>query len=315
LVAPVLPSTDPKPPTPPSRPDPGAAARKPQPQEMRPQAPVRRRPTAPPVQSAPTRQLQPDDLICGMCGEGNPPTRRFCSRCGNSLQTATVVPTPWWRRILRAIQQRRVHPAGARPKRRLKLLTLRGLNSALRRMLVVAALLAALVYAISPAMRNVVNGFVGSLKNRVESAITQKPVKIVPIGTEATAQLPDHPAAKATDGLVNTYWVALKAADKPSLMLTFDRPTRLVQAIVHNGGGDDPQALGRPAKLHVVFFKADTPIGITDVDLEDTPDEQKVDFTGGDDATRVEIQVVDVHPGTANPGLALSEIELFQRAP
>jgi hypothetical protein len=50
--------------------------------------------------SAPSRELQPGDLVCGSCGEANLPTRRFCSRCGNELEGAEVVKAPWWRRIL-----------------------------------------------------------------------------------------------------------------------------------------------------------------------------------------------------------------------
>lgn len=49
--------------------------RKPQPEAMIPQQ-ARLRPVAPVVTAPPTRRLQPDDLICGDCGEGNPPTPR-----------------------------------------------------------------------------------------------------------------------------------------------------------------------------------------------------------------------------------------------
>ncbi|HEU0086911.1 MAG TPA: zinc ribbon domain-containing protein [Pseudonocardiaceae bacterium] len=258
--------------------------------------------------------MQPDDLICGMCGEGNPPTRRFCSRCGESLQTATVVPTPWWRKVLRFFRQRRLHPAGARPKRRPRLLTLPGMMALVRRTLLVAALLAGLLYAISPSMRGVVHGLVGSLRDRVESVFAQKPVQVHATKTEATAQRPDHPGPMATDGLTNTFWVAPRAADKPMLVVTFDRPTRLVEAIVHNGAaGEQFQALARPAKLHVVFSDGETPIGVADVPLEDKPGVQTVQFGGGDGATRVEIRVVDFYRSEQNPGLALSEIEFFQR--
>ena len=150
---------------------PGPVERKPQPQPLPPQPVRARRSEAPVMTAPPTRRLQPDDLICGDCGEGNAPTRRFCSRCGASLQTATVVPTPWWRAVLRFFRQRRMRPAGARPKRRSRLLTLHGVRALVRSTLLVAALLTGLLYVISPSMRAGVNEAAGTLKERVESVI------------------------------------------------------------------------------------------------------------------------------------------------
>jgi hypothetical protein len=225
------------------------------------------------------------------------------------LQTAVVVPTPWWRRITKLFE-RKVRPVGARPKRHSGLLTTRGLGAALRRVLLVAAVLTGLLYAVSPAMRGAVNGLVTGVKNKIESAIFQKPVH--PISTEATAVLPDHPGNLATDELTDTFWAAPNAAAQPKLVLTFDHPTQLVQATVYNGDTKNPLAFGRPKVLHVVFFSGTTVKGVSDVTLEDKPDKQGVPFTGGDGATRVEIQVSSVYPGQ-NPGLALSEIELFER--
>lgn len=312
LVAPVPPEADPNLQ---DRPAPAAAApsgpgeRKPQPEPLPPQ-PVRpRRPTVPVVTAPPTRRLQPDDLICGMCGEGNPPTRRFCSRCGESLQTATVVPTPWWRKLLRLLSGRRARPAGSRPRRRPRLLSLRGLFAAARRMLLVALLLAGLLYAIFPQLRSEVNERALAAKDRVESLILTQYVPVRPTSVTATGELPDHPAGAATDGFKNTFWTAPDAAAEPTLVLGFDRPTDLVRAIVHNGGGEDFQALGRPQQLHLVYSTGQT----ADVTLSDTPEKQEVEFGGGEGATSVEIHVVSTYRSVQSPGLALSEIELFER--
>lgn len=315
-VEPAPAAAEPKPvvpaPKPPIQPALRPAERKPQPQEMLPQAPVRRRPSAPTVSSPPTRQPQPDDLICGMCGEGNPPTRRFCSRCGESLQTATVVPTPWWRQVLRLFE-RRPRPAGSRPTRRSRLLTPRGVLAAVRRVLIVALLLLGLLYAVFPSMRSLVNGLVLDGKDKIESMFVQQYVPVRPIQVTATGEVPDHLAPLATDGFSNTFWAAPDAAAQPALVLEFDRPTSLVRAIVHNGGGEDFQALSRPRELHLVYSDGERTIGTSDVLLTDTPDEQQVEFTGGDGATRVEIHVMSVYSSVDSPGLALSEIELFER--
>jgi len=289
----------------------GPRERKPQPEPLPPQ-PVRlRRQKVPVAPAPPTLPPQPDDLICGDCGEGNPPTRRFCSRCGASLHTAAVVPTPWWRKLLRLLSPRRVRPAGSRPRRRpgLGLRPIRGLFAALRRALIVALVLAGLLYAIVPPLRGAVNERALAAKDRVGSLIFTQYVPVRPTSVAATGELPDHPAGAATDGFRNTFWTAPDAAAEPTLVLGFDRPTDLVRAIVHNGGGEDFQALGRPQQLHLVYSTGQT----ADVTLSDTPEQQEVEFDGGSGATSVEIHVVSIYRSVQSPGLALSEIELFER--
>lgn len=179
-------------------------------------------------------------------------------------------------------------------------------------MLLVGLLLAGVFYAIFPSLRGAVNEWALGVKNRVESYFPQyDPVR--PTSVTATDELPDHPAELAADGFKNTFWVAPDAAAQPTLELEFDRPTDLVRAIVYAGGGEDFQALGRPRQLNLVYFAEDTVIGTADVTLNDTPEPQEVEFGGGDGATRVEIQVMSFNRSVQNPGLALSEIELFER--
>jgi hypothetical protein len=194
------------------------------------------------------------------------------------------------------------------------LLTLRGIGMSVRRMMLVALLFLGLLYAIVPGMRSLVNGLVLGGKDRVEALFASNDVPIRPISTAATAEVPRHGAGLATDLGENTFWAAPNAAAKPKLVLGFDAPTRLTQAIVHNGdGAGEFQALGRPQDLHLVFFdRSNTVLGTDDVHLEDKPDSQQVALEGADGATRVEIQVMSVYPAPGNPGLALSEIELFQ---
>lgn len=183
----------------------------------------------------------------------------------------------------------------------------------LRRTLLVAALLAALLYAISPGMREVVHGLVGALKERVESVI-RRPVAVVPIGTEGPVADPEHPAEFATDRVPTTFWVA--PGPDSTLTLTFDRPTRLVRAFVLNGAaGPEFNALSRARELHVVYFDSDGEvIHARDVPLEDTPDEQRVDFGGGDGATRLEITLKDSHRSPQSSAVALTDIDFFERS-
>lgn len=176
-------------------------------------------------------------------------------------------------------------------------------------MLLVALLLAGLLYAIFPPLRHSVNEQVLGAKRQLESMIFTQYVPVRPTSVTATGELPEHPAAAATDGFTNTFWVAPDAAAQPTLVLSFDRPTRLARAIIRVGGGEDFQALGRPERLHLVYSTGRT----ADVTLADTPEPQEVEFVGGDGASTVELHVVSIYRSVQNPGLAVTEIELFER--
>src|SRR6185503_18170276 len=78
---------------------------------MKPTAPAQR---PKPVKQPPTRKILPGDLICGECGEGNPPARNFCSRCGSSLKAAAVAKRHWWQKLI-PHRKRKAMEAGARP--------------------------------------------------------------------------------------------------------------------------------------------------------------------------------------------------------
>lgn len=279
-----------------------------QPAAMRPQQAQRPPPAVRAQPAPPTRQRGPDDLICGDCGEGNPPTRRFCSRCGASLHEAVVVPRPWWRRLSGWRDRRRA--AGSRPRRRsVGSSAARGVRVLVRRGLAAAVLLAGLLYAVAPPVRGWVNREALGATQWVQSLISSQFVPVHPTSTSATAQLRDHPARLATDGVTNTFWVAPDGAAQPTLVLGFDRPVGLARAIVRVGGGQDFQAFGRPERLHLVFSTGRS----TDLTLQDTPEEQEVDLHGGAGVTSVEIHVVSVYRSVRNRGMALTEIELFDR--
>ncbi len=201
-----------------------------------------------------------------------------------------------------------MHKAGDRPWRRGGLGALRARRGLLGRGVAVAALLAVVMYAVAPGLRGAVNEQASSLADRVQSWVSQEPVPVRPISVMATGELPDHPAGAATDGFSNTFWGAPDAAAEPTLVLGFERPVGLDLALVQVGGGEDFQAWGRPRELHLVYSNGRT----ADVTLSDTPEPQEVDLGGGDGVTSVEIHVVSAYRSVQNPGLALSEIELFE---
>ncbi len=325
LVAPIPadPAPAPFPEPTPTAPTPTAEAAAPapqaqpraQPEAMMPQG-ARRRPAAEVTAPPPQRHPRPGDVICGNCGEGNLPTRRFCSRCGRSLQveidhSAAVVTLPWWRRLFH--RRFRARPAGTRPSLRQARGTTtslaHGVLVAVRRTLAIAVLLTGVLYALSPQTRDAVNHVVLGAKDRVQSLISPRYVPVRPTSAAATAEVPGHPAGAVTDGFTNTFWAAPDATAQPTLVLRFDHPVGLDRAIVRLGGGDDFQAWGRPEKLHLVYSTGRT----FDLTLTDTPDPQDVTLAGGDGVTSVELHVVSVYRSVQSRGLAITEIELFQR--
>jgi hypothetical protein len=146
-----------------------------QPQAVQPQAPQKRKP--PKVQPGkPTRTPQKGDLICGECGEANPPGRKFCSRCGNSLATAVVVKIPWYKRIFRRKPKEAM--AGERPwtakdggKKKPKRKGLGKIVPPLRKYGSILLVALGLLYGIYAPFRNWVNDRYTGVKDKVVSVI------------------------------------------------------------------------------------------------------------------------------------------------
>jgi ribosomal protein L40E len=121
-AAPPPPTTWATPPPPPLGPTPEATGGGPetptpfpdggrQPVAMQPALPAPPRPTPQTQLRAPTRRPNPGDLICGQCGEGNDPHRRFCRRCGAILTgAAPALRRSWWQRFW---HRRPATPAGS----------------------------------------------------------------------------------------------------------------------------------------------------------------------------------------------------------
>ncbi|MDP9387403.1 MAG: hypothetical protein M3Q48_05595, partial [Actinomycetota bacterium] len=272
---------------------------------------AKRRP--PPVErTKPTRKLRPDDRICGQCGEGNPPIRRFCSRCGGPLEHAEVVKAPWWHRVVPR-RKAKVRPAGDREapaaatqgtKRRRK-----GLVATIRPVVAAILFVGTLAYGIYAPFREFVNERTSSAKDRVQSVIKPEFVPVNPTQAAATAETGDHPGTRAVDGFKNTFWVAPGGAPEPTLVLTFAEPVDLKRAIVRNGSSEKFQGSHRAKDLHFVYSTGQS----FDITLTDTPDEQRIDLDNGTGVTTVEIHVVSVYRSLEGNDLALTEIELFTK--
>jgi len=279
------------------------------------------------TKTAPSRRLQAGDLICGMCGEGNPSTRRFCSRCGSSLIEAVRVRESWWRRLLRKLLPRRgpkvvalgkvkyrqkggtsADPNLAKPGFDLKH-TLRRILRTTRIVVSVTVLVGGLLFAAYPPFRHAVNNRFDSLKSRVSNDIgaNLSPVHAVTVTANATSD--GSSPLNAADELLNTYWLApWSSTAEPTLTLTFTHHVTLKRMILHAGASNTFVQFGRPSQLVLKFSNGESATILP----QDTPQAQTFSIGHADLITSVQIQVAGIDPGASgSDDVAITEIELF----
>ncbi|MFC0071217.1 zinc ribbon domain-containing protein [Umezawaea endophytica] len=278
--------------------------------------PAEQRTAAPKHGPGPTRPraAQPGDLICGQCGSGNAPVRRFCGRCGASLAEVAVVALPWWRRWIPKREPATLK-AGARPgrdgvHRRTGLgPAVRGVLRVVRWLVAVLLVVSAALYGLYSPFRQAVNDQALSWKQDVEDVFVTRLAPVRPTAVTATVERPDHPGNLVVDNAFNTYWAAPVDQGEPALVLTFDHPVDLRKAIVRVGVEKEFQSAHRPRSWHLVYSTGKT----YDVDLADTPDPQEITLDNGEGSTSVEVHVVALHRSLQGTDVAISEIELFER--
>lgn len=274
-------------------------------------------PQATPLRSAPvrrtqsTRKLHPGDLICGECGEGNVPTRKFCGRCGTSLEAALEVGTPWWRKIFRR-RGPKVMIAGARPGkpgssrgRTAIRETSRKLRAAIGIIVVVAALLGGLY----PPFRTAIVNQVTALKDKITNAASNATLSpIHPASVKVHGQRAKHPGKAAVDEFKNTYWLAPWPSEHPpELDLKLANHVALRKVIITIGASDDFVAHDRPAVIRFAYSneKAETIV------VKDTSKPQTFSLRNGLGTDSVKVQILDVFPAQKASDVAIGEIEFF----
>ena len=315
--------TEPAPPAPPESPEPpepplAIPARAPD--RIREQAPgvAKARPVAV-TKTAPSRRLLPGDLVCGSCGEGNPSSRRFCSRCGVSLVAAVAVKEPWWRRFIPKRGPRVVKLGQgtdsseqdssdlAKPRFDLKF----GLRQIYRKGRVVVGvviLVGGLVYGAYPPFRSMVNSRVKGAKTSVMNAIGDGLQPIRPAGQSASAAMAGHPAAAAADLNTNTYWAAPWSMQaEATLTFDFGRRVTLKKIIVYSGAADAYTQDGRPSELVLKYSDGES----STIAMSDTPKQQEFPLSHAAGVTSVTIQVGSVYPDDAETTVAVADVEFF----
>ena len=260
---------------------------------------------------APSRELQPGDLVCGDCGEANLSTRRFCSRCGNELDDAEVVKAPWWRRILpkrKPRVAREAEPEGAVAKTGERRKHKKSIFPLLRRGVAVLVVIGGLGYAAVPDLRQKMNAEVVAGRQGIAKMIfgTYVPVRAVKATSTSSDKL--HPASNAVDGHWNTFW-ATPVSGPRRLTLTFQEPVTLRKALIRGGIVGNLRGSQRPRTLHLVY-----PSGKgQDLNLSDVTDPQEFSLDSGGKISSLEIYVQATYANVETKEVTISEVELFTK--
>jgi hypothetical protein len=271
----------------------------------RPQAappPARPKPRPKPVDE---ELLRPGDLVCGSCGVGNAPTRKFCRRCGHTLAEATVVHVPWWRRVL--VRRRNVHAVGSRPEQ-----SPGGRSglSGLNRMVPVAGVLALLA----------VGGYLARPWLQETGATVLDVVRgsegFEASGVRATSAAPGHPARAIIDTDPTKYWAPVGDPRGQSVTATFAEPQRLVHLLLSPGASVTKKsewvAVGRPRTVIVVLRRGEGADEKRTVELADQMGTVQMDI-GVSDVSAVTLRLQRSYPGQSQELVALGELEFFVR--
>jgi len=279
-----------------------------QPAAVQPAA-LRPRSAPKPAAAPPTKRLRPGDLVCGDCGEGNDPVRKFCSRCGQSLSTATVAATPWYRRLI-PHRKAKVLAAGERPKRR----SGSGFNFGAvvrwgRNIVVAAVVLGGIAYGAIPGFRDTVNSKVNGVIQNF-TAKTGSPTPVHASSVTATSSITGHEANLAVDAFSNTYWAAPLSKDPhPKLTVGFSPAVNIDVLLFISGNTANELSEPRPKELHIVFSN-----GVSqNVTLADEATSQQFNINGATNVTGVTIQIMSVYASTSGNAVALSDVEFFGR--
>jgi len=272
-----------------------------------------------PVQNKPlaTADVKAGDKICGQCGFGNDPTRRFCRHCGASLAEATVYTMSWYRRLWRRLTMRRQHAAGERPRTRRRAVGGSGpgwLTSWVTRVLTLAIAAVVVLSFVGPwhtSLHSRESRYYHDIANAIHP--TYNPVH--PVSATASSSAAGHPASNLIDGAINTSWQSDGTSTSQTITLQLPAPSDIAKIGFLNGDQDLPQDFvtePRPQQLSIVF-NGPKPMSKT-ITLSDTPNFQSFSISTKS-TTSITISILSVYPATGNgKNVSIAEIELFTQS-
>ncbi|TDT17015.1 hypothetical protein BDK89_2616 [Ilumatobacter fluminis] len=276
------------------------------------------------VKQPPSRTILPGDLICGACGEGNPDTRKFCRRCGDSLIEAEVKKASWWRRLVPTRKKKEPLKASERPDRgthgtvgskaRVARGKFLGKLAQGRRLLALLAIVGIGVGFAIPSVRNMATDTASDGYDSVRRVVspTYSNIPIDPDRVEASSAFPPTDAADVTDSNTLTYWEPDPADRDASVTVTFVEATDVEHVLVHPGkqedGGQVIRPDPRPRELLFRVLDDDGSVNEVVATIEDEDGFQTVEL-GVDAAVSVETVVINCYPDPVVTVCPITELE------
>lgn len=279
------------------------------------------------------RDLNPGDLVCGQCGTGNPPSRKFCRRCGTTLAEAVVAKLGFFARLRRKFSRKpKTFEAGHRPKAgsagagaglatKTRVAWFR-LNAKLLRVGAMLGVVAMLGFGVEPIRQKL---HLPNVRQTVLNKVREvaKPVydPVRASSASATSSSPDHAAGLLIDNGNNTFW---SAAPSPTggvgskVTVKFDKPFDLGKMLMTSGvsGSTEPGtgfvSQPRPSEIRVTVNG--DPENAKTVAVKDIDQPQTLDVKGKEVST-VEFVITAVYPAAEGKGkgVAITEMEFFQK--
>jgi ribosomal protein L40E len=263
----------------------------------------------------PPEDVQVGDLICGQCGAGNVPTRRFCRRCAASLEDAVVFRQSRWQRFLQRRRQRKVRPAGSRPGVSRHGVKRPGwISSWVTKVLVVVVVLFALAASVGPFSKTI-RSHLSGWSHDVSSFIHPSYTPVHPVSATASSVTFGHQASLAIDGESNTSWETADGNNGvgQSITINFTKPVNLNQIGFLNGDQNSSQSYlseSRPQLVHLVFNGS--PTTSQDITLADVSSFQTFKVSAHD-TTKVVLSIISSYQSPLGHNAAIAEIEFFSK--
>lgn len=262
--------------------------------------------------------LKPGDLVCGQCGEGNDPTRKFCRKCGNSLaQAAPAKKVPWWKKLF-SRKSRVSKEAGAkgskvRAAKEASFKVQIFLNT-LRRVLMVLAFLGVAGSFAVPSTRTLILDKGRSAAKAAQNLLNPQFEPVNAVAVSASTAIEGHGANFANDLGSNTYWAEGAEGEGigQTISFSFENKVDLTKVIVSSGAADSPDNFlkqPRPKRLHLVFDNG----GSADIVLKDQFKPQGFGLKGAKGVSKVDIVIVEVYKGQSGSDTAIAEVEFKKR--
>jgi len=280
----------------------------PAPRAPAPQQPAAVRPGVPKPPPAPKKVAvdepppAPGDLICGSCGAGNTPNRKFCRRCGHSLVDAKVQERrSWWSRLWRP-DPKRGPDAGYRPRARRRFPT---------RPVVAIVMIGAIVALVLSFRPEIERGRI-TLLDRIQGNVAVNPTQEV-----ASSEAPGHEAAKIRDGATNLSWSPAAPGDGVGQFVdfAFAEPFRLTRLLVIPGASDVEKDFLEGSSPKTLTLTVVTSAGTqqeVQVPLQDKVGIQDASF-GIDDVVAIRMMISETYRATPETNVAIAEVEFRGR--